>query len=312
MKFLSRFVILVCLTGVALAEPTDPAPLRPYPVDVKGAAVGRWTMDFAAAKVAAKVRKLPMLLYFTGSDWCKYCKIFSETVLSQPDWLAYSSNRFVLVYLDFPKDEALVPPEYRARNNQLQEGMGIQGYPSFVVLSHDGTKVLSQFSLEREGRVWSFARQMSEALRRSPEAVDAFVAGMSVEKGAEYRGLIKELAEAEKALEAWLKTKPGKTEENNRKFADFRVRIERVGGLLDAAEHERTFAVMAGEGAVRGKSVLRRSEECARILGELDKARQELEDWLLARPENDSAQRDRFQALLKKQEELLARLAELK
>jgi len=42
--------------------------------DTEGAKVGRWTMDLDAAKKLATDKQLPILLNFTGSDWCYWCK----------------------------------------------------------------------------------------------------------------------------------------------------------------------------------------------------------------------------------------------
>ena len=39
-------------------------------IQKEGAEPGVWTMDFEAAKKLAKEKKLPILLNFTGSDWC--------------------------------------------------------------------------------------------------------------------------------------------------------------------------------------------------------------------------------------------------
>ena len=47
-------------------------------VELEGASVGVWTMDFDAAVKLAGEKKLPLILNFTGSDWCGWCKLMDK------------------------------------------------------------------------------------------------------------------------------------------------------------------------------------------------------------------------------------------
>ncbi|MHC4885723.1 MAG: thioredoxin family protein, partial [Planctomycetota bacterium] len=49
-------------------------------VVLEGVKPARWTMDLEAAQKEAKARKVPLLLNFSGSDWCGWCKIMEENV----------------------------------------------------------------------------------------------------------------------------------------------------------------------------------------------------------------------------------------
>ena len=42
-----------------------------------------WSTDLAASKKIAAEKKRPMLLLFTGSDWCPYCIQLARNVLSE-------------------------------------------------------------------------------------------------------------------------------------------------------------------------------------------------------------------------------------
>ena len=78
----------------------------------EGAKVGEWTMDFDAAKTLAKEKNLPILMNFTGSDWCGWCKVMDRSVFSKPKWDAYAKKNLVLVFIDFPQNKALVPMHF--------------------------------------------------------------------------------------------------------------------------------------------------------------------------------------------------------
>ena len=61
---LTTLVLAVCCTISIGADDTD----------ASGATLGKWTQDLDAAKKLAKEKDLPMLINFSGSDWCGWCK----------------------------------------------------------------------------------------------------------------------------------------------------------------------------------------------------------------------------------------------
>ena len=93
-------------------------------VKLEGAKVGVWTMDFDAAVKLAGEKNLPLMLNFTGSDWCGWCKLMDKNVFAEEEWKAYAKDNVLLVTLDFPNDKSIVPEKYVKRNEKLQEGWG--------------------------------------------------------------------------------------------------------------------------------------------------------------------------------------------
>lgn len=89
----------------------------------------KWETDInKAVKVSNKTKK-PMLLFFTGSDWCGWCIRLQKEVLKTPEFAKWAKANVVLVELDFPRtkqqSEAL-----KQQNNGLQQTFGIQGFPT--------------------------------------------------------------------------------------------------------------------------------------------------------------------------------------
>jgi protein disulfide-isomerase len=101
---------------------------------------GEWTTDYAAALHQAKTGKKKVLLFFTGSDWCGWCKRLDAEVLSTADFKAYAREQLILVKLDFPRN---IPQstQVKARNQKLSEQYQIDGYPTIVVLDSNGNAV---------------------------------------------------------------------------------------------------------------------------------------------------------------------------
>ncbi len=110
-------------------------------VDASGAVPGRWTHDYPAAAALSRSQNLPLLLNFTGSDWCIWCKRMDASVFSTPLWKAYATN-FALAFIDFPSDASSLPDAAAERNAQLQQVHRVRGFPTFVLLSPSGTPLI--------------------------------------------------------------------------------------------------------------------------------------------------------------------------
>src|SRR5438093_12431134 len=77
-----------------------------------------WTEDYAKALEQAKPEHKLVLLDFTGSDWCGWCKKLDAEVFSTPKFQEYASKHIVLVQVDFPHTKQL-SPEVKAQNDKL-------------------------------------------------------------------------------------------------------------------------------------------------------------------------------------------------
>ena len=98
-----------------------------------------WLDDLEKAKAQAKAENKKILLDFTGSDWCGWCKKLDAEVFSQPAWKEYAAKHLVLVELDFPRGFQL-PAETKAQNEKLAAKFKVQGYPTIVITSASGQR----------------------------------------------------------------------------------------------------------------------------------------------------------------------------
>jgi protein disulfide-isomerase len=73
--------------------------------------------------------KKPMLLFFTGSDWCGWCIRLQKEVLKTPEFAAWAKENVVLLELDFPR-RSPQQPEIQQQNKQLQQVLEVRGYPT--------------------------------------------------------------------------------------------------------------------------------------------------------------------------------------
>jgi thioredoxin-related protein len=90
----------------------------------------------------AKAQKKLLLLDFTGSDWCGYCKKLEAEVFESPEFAAYAKTNLVLVKVDFPKSFEL-PSQLKNINEALMRRYAapFKGYPTIVVLDAQGNKL---------------------------------------------------------------------------------------------------------------------------------------------------------------------------
>ncbi len=112
-----------------------------------------WETNVNKAIEVSKKTNKPMLLFFTGSDWCGWCIRLQKEVLKTPEFAAWAKQNVVLVELDYPRSKAQTN-EIKQQNGQLQQIFGIQGYPTvhFATVTETKGKVNFQ-SLGNTGYV---------------------------------------------------------------------------------------------------------------------------------------------------------------
>jgi thioredoxin-related protein len=97
--------------------------------------------DFAAAKKLAAENKRPILLVFSGSDWCIWCKRLDKEVFATEEFAEYAEKNIVFVYADFPRRKQL-SSELKKHNEELKKMYKISGYPTVYLLNADGSVIL--------------------------------------------------------------------------------------------------------------------------------------------------------------------------
>ena len=100
-----------------------------------------WTDDFEGALSQAKAEKKHVLVDFSGSDWCGWCKRLDKEVFATPEFLEGAKDKFVLVMIDSPSDKSLLSEKAKTQNPELVSRFGIRGFPTVLVLDADGNKV---------------------------------------------------------------------------------------------------------------------------------------------------------------------------
>lgn len=66
-----------------------------------------WYTNFDQAVQNSQKTHLPLFLFFTGSDWCGWCKKMDQEIFSAPEFARAVGNTFTFVYIDFPMNKKL-------------------------------------------------------------------------------------------------------------------------------------------------------------------------------------------------------------
>jgi len=121
--------VLASLLGASAAQESKPTQ------DSK--ATDPWLTDLAAAHALAKQKGLDVLLEFTGTDWCHWCRRLRSEVLDTKPFLEFAQKHFVLVTLDYPRRTKL-PPALERQNHELQAKFDITAFPTLLLTDADG------------------------------------------------------------------------------------------------------------------------------------------------------------------------------
>ena len=98
-----------------------------------------WTDDFQAALAESKKTGKPILIDFTGSDWCGYCVKQHAEVFSKADWQKWAAENVILFTADYPNkpQKAAV----KKQNAELKEKYSPRGFPTILFIDAKGTEL---------------------------------------------------------------------------------------------------------------------------------------------------------------------------
>lgn len=98
-----------------------------------------WETDWNKALEKAGKSGQPVLVDFTGSDWCPGCIYLRKNIFDTDAFAKYAEdNNFVLVELDFPRTEGKMPPEQLKFHEELMRRYGISVFPSVLMMEGNG------------------------------------------------------------------------------------------------------------------------------------------------------------------------------
>jgi len=94
------------------------------PTTETGADAVQWLTDFSTAQAQARAQDKPLLINFTGSDWCPPCIMLHRQGFSQPAFAEYAAKHLILLEVDFPHGK-IQNEAQKVANEKLADRFGI-------------------------------------------------------------------------------------------------------------------------------------------------------------------------------------------
>ena len=102
-----------------------------------------WLTDVNQAIEISKETGKPIFAFFTGKEWCSWCKKLENKILIKEVFITYAKENLILLELDFPRGRRNLPKE----QTNLARKFRIQGYPT-VILMDSETNLLGKTGFE--------------------------------------------------------------------------------------------------------------------------------------------------------------------
>lgn len=106
-------------------------------------ASGLWHTSFEDAQINAQEESVPILMVFSGSDWCKPCIRLKREVFETETFISFAKDNLSLLVLDFPRyKKNKLEPEVREHHESLAGKYNPNGeFPLVVILDPDGNVI---------------------------------------------------------------------------------------------------------------------------------------------------------------------------
>lgn len=130
-----------------------------------------WLTDYNAALQAAAAQNRPVLIDFTGSDWCGWCIKLHKEVFDQPEFDQYANSKLILLEVDFPNSKPQSDSQKRA-NQALQQKYGVRGYPTLFLVDAKGNVMQQLGYMEGGPKVFLSELNKGFSQKGAPPAAD--------------------------------------------------------------------------------------------------------------------------------------------
>ncbi len=130
-------VVLGCNPSGSAVEKTKEEQER---LDSSEEKLGVWLTDWNEAMKMAQSYARPVVVDFTGSDWCIWCQKLEEEVFSKDEFINYAKDNLILLKVDFPR-AIEQSNELKAFNQQKLKEYKVEGFPTIVIINEKSQEI---------------------------------------------------------------------------------------------------------------------------------------------------------------------------
>jgi len=124
-----------------------------------------WKYNLENAILEAKKTDKPVLVYFTGSDWCGPCKALSNDFFNSEEFKK-RAHEIILVKLDIPRRVDLISTEQLAYNREKLKSLNpSKKFPTVIALNKKGKEMSRKSGYSSSGSPEAYLNMLSEILK---------------------------------------------------------------------------------------------------------------------------------------------------
>jgi thioredoxin-related protein len=123
-----------------------------------------WKTNFNEAKIEAQKTNKPILVNFSGSDWCLPCIQLKKNFFDAEVFNKYAAENLVLDNADFPRqNKHKLSPQQKKINESLADKYNHEGkFPFTILITADG-KVLKEWDALPNVSAEQFVEEIKQA-----------------------------------------------------------------------------------------------------------------------------------------------------
>lgn len=145
---------------------------------VGGVSAQKFQHNFEESISAAKANEKNILMVFSGSDWCKPCMQLKKSILSQPEFIAFSEKNLVLLEVDFPyRKKNRLSKQQQKHNEQLAERYNQEGSFPKVLLLDESANTIGEIIFQSNQSTKEFIHQIETLRDRTETSRQALIRG---------------------------------------------------------------------------------------------------------------------------------------
>lgn len=115
-----------------------------------GTAAPSWETDWNQAMEKATKSGQPVLVDFTGSDWCPGCIYLRKHIFDTETFAKYAEDhQLMMLELDFPRTPGKMPLEKLKSHEKLMHHYGISSFPTVVLMDGNGVPYAKMLSASK-------------------------------------------------------------------------------------------------------------------------------------------------------------------
>jgi thioredoxin-related protein len=131
-KCVLSFVICFSFVGMCFSQENN---------TVQEAVALNWESTFKKALKKSKKENKPILIYFTGSDWCGPCKILDKKLFHTEKFKEIADKDLILYEADDPRNKDLLSSDKLEANYNLKRKYNIRSFPTLVFVDQKGNMI---------------------------------------------------------------------------------------------------------------------------------------------------------------------------